>query len=111
MQAQVLAKFPSDQLRVYAVWLPMLWSDARVMWNGTNMPDTRVIHYWDGDHVIGQWFAKEVDGYEGIAWDAYYLYGPDATWETIPTPLIASGGTIYGERATLERQVGILLGK
>lgn len=82
-----------------------------MMWNGTNMPDTRVIHYWDGDHVIGQWFAKEVDGYEGIAWDAYYLYGPDATWETIPTPLIASGGIIYGERATLERQVGILLGK
>ena len=111
MQTHLLAKYQSVQLRVYAIWLPMLWSDSRSMWNGINMPDSRVMHFWDGEHVIGQWFAKEIDGYEGIAWDSYYLYGPDATWETMPSPLMGSGGTIYGERLTLKMQVSTLLEK
>lgn len=89
----------------------MLWSDAREMWNGTTMPDSRVIHFWDGERRVGAWFAGHVDGYEGISWDAYYLYGPDAVWETTPSPLVGSGGTIYSERQTLEVQVGTLLGK
>jgi len=111
VQTQLLAQYPSAKLRVYTVWLPMLWSDAREMWNGTTMPDTRVMHYWDGEAVIGQWFAKQVDGYEGIAWDAYYLYGPDATWETVPSPLLGSGGPIYSEQAALKEQVSTLLEK
>ena len=111
MQNQLSAQYPSEQLRVYAVWLPMLWSDARKKWNGTTMPDTRVIHFWDGDLQVGQWFAKQVDGFEGISWDTYYLYGPDATWENTPSPLMGSGGTIYGERETLEMQLRTLLEK
>lgn len=87
----------------------MLWRDARGEWNGTTMPDPRVIHFWDGDTQIGQWFAKQVDGYEGVAWDVYYLYGPDATWNSIPSPLIGSGGTIYSEHKQLETQVQTLL--
>ncbi len=98
-------------MRVYAIWLPMLWSDSREMWNGTNIPDPRVTHFWDGQHTIGEWFAKEIDGYEGIAWDVYYLYGPDATWKTVPSPLIGSGGPIYYERASLKEQVSTLLEK
>lgn len=89
----------------------MLGGDAREMWNGSNIPDPRVIHYWDGEYVIGEWFAKQVDGYEGIAWDAYYLYGPDTTWDEVPSPLVGSGGTIYGERDTLNSLVQTLLGK
>lgn len=89
----------------------MLWSDAREMWNGSNMADPRVMQYWDGEHVIGQWFAKQVDGYDGIAWDVYYLYGPDATWKDVPSLLSGSGSTIYGERQTLEMQVSTLLNK
>jgi hypothetical protein len=81
------------------------------MWNGTAMPDMRVMHFWDGEHVIGQWIAKEIDGYDGISWDSYYLFGPDAKWETVPSPLVASGGTIYGERETLNKQLSTLLEK
>ena len=75
------------------------------------MPDARVTQFWDGEQAIGQWFAKAVDGYKGVSWDMYYLYGPDAVWETIPAPLVDSGGTIYRERQVLERQVSILLRK
>lgn len=109
MQNQVLAQNSSVKLRVYVVWLPMLGGDAREEWNGTTMPDPRVTHFWDGETVIGQWFAKQVNGYQGIAWDVYYLYGPDATWESVPSPLIASGGTIYGERQALKMQLDTLL--
>lgn len=108
MQTQLLAQNPSDSVRVYAVWLPMLWGDAREKWNGTTMPDTRVIHFWDGERRVGQWFAEHVDGYDGIAWDTYYLYGPDAVWETSPSPLVGSGRTIYAERETLEMQIRML---
>lgn len=87
----------------------MLWSDARPMWDGNTMPDIRVTHFWDGNRLAGQWFAKQVDGYEGIAWDAYYLYGPDANWKTVPSPLVSSGGTIYGERQALKTQLETLL--
>ena len=89
----------------------MLGGDAREEWNGTTMSDTRVTHFWDGDTLVGQWFAKQVDGYEGIAWDVYYLYGPEATWETIPGPLAGSGGTIIGEGDALQMQVNTVLEK
>ena len=87
----------------------MLVGDERDRWNGTHMPDTRVMHFWDGDRTVGQWFAKQVEGYEAVVWDTYYLYGPQAVWETIPSPLAGSGSTIYAERETLEIQVRALL--
>ncbi len=27
-------------------------------------------------------------------WDTYLLYGPNATWDQAPGPLLGSGGTI-----------------
>ena len=89
----------------------MLAGDSRDDWDGRSMPDPRVLHFWDGEHVVGQWFAREVDGYEGIAWDIYYLYGPEATWETIPAPLVGSGETIYAARHQLETQLTTLIEK
>ena len=38
------------------------------------MPDVRVKHFWDGELEVARWFAKQVDGYEGVSWDMYYLY-------------------------------------
>jgi hypothetical protein len=109
VQTHLLDELPSEQLRVYAVWLPMLSGDARDRWDGTTMPDARVTHFWDGETQIGQWFAKEVEGYRGVSWDTYYLYGPDAKWDTVPSSLVSSGGTIYKARETLRMQLGTLL--
>ena len=89
----------------------MLWLDSRDRWNGLTMPDLRVTHYWDGGRLVGRWFSAQVDGSDGVAWDTYYLYGPGAVWETVPTPLVASGGPIYADRETLEKQVRTLLSK
>jgi len=70
-----------------------------------------VTHFWDGELQVGQWFAKQVEGYDGVSWDVYYLYGPDAVWESIPSPLLGSGRTIFSERQALQMQVSTLLGK
>lgn len=102
---------PSDQLRVYAVWLPMLGGDARDRWNGTTISDPRVKHFWDGERQVGEWFAEHVEGYRGVSWDTYFLYGPDAKWETVPSSLVGSGGTIYDQRVTLRSRVGERIGK
>ena len=75
------------------------------------MPDHRVMHFWDGEAQVGQWFAERVEGYRGISWDTYYLYGPDATWKSIPSHLVGSGGTIYAKRAALKMQISTLLEK
>ena len=87
----------------------MLGGDSREDWVHRSMADPRVMHFWDGETLIGQWFAREIDGYDGIAWDVYYLYGPDATWETAPSKLIGSGGTIYHEREKLKMELKSLL--
>jgi hypothetical protein len=105
VQRDVLAKYPAADLRVYVVWLPMLWSDRREAWDSGVISDPRAINFWDGERVVGEWFAKNVDGYEGVSWDIYYLYGPQATWDSIPSPLLATGATIYGNRRELQAAV------
>ena len=75
------------------------------------MSDARVTHFWDGERQIGEWFAKQVDGYDGVAWDIYYLFGPDAVWENVPLPLLGSGQTIYAEREKLKVEIKTLLDK
>jgi hypothetical protein len=89
----------------------MLWRDARDRWNGNTMPDARVTHFWDGEMQVGEWFAEEVEGYRGVSWDTYFLYGPDGKREAVPTSLIASGGTICAEREALKIQESTLLEK
>ena len=111
VQTQLLKEYPSEQLSVYAVWLQMLPSISSEKWDATIMPDARVKHFWDGELDVARWFAKQVDGYEGVSWDMYYLYGPDAVWKTVPAPLVGSGGTIYREREVLMTQINALLGK
>ena len=111
MQKQLLEGYPSEQVRVYAIWLPMLAGDSREEWNGMTMSDARVMHCWDGELHVGRWFAKQVDGYDGVAWDIYYLYGPNAVWENVPLPLLGSGRTIYAEREKLKVELQTLLSR
>jgi hypothetical protein len=111
VQTQLLKEYPSEQISVYAVWLQMLPSITKDKWDATIMPDLRVKHFWDGELEVARWFARQVDGYEGVSWDMYYLYGPEAVWKTVPAPLAGSGGTIYREREMLRVQVSTLLAK
>jgi hypothetical protein len=97
VQREILEKFGTSNLRVYAIWVPFnAGTQQAADVSQRVLPDPRVIHYWDGEATTSDWFAKNVENSFAPAWDAYYLYGPDATWTDIPGPLVGSGATIIG---------------
>jgi hypothetical protein len=97
VQENVLERHPDAELRVYAVWLPMLPTDERFQ-VADLMVDDRVTHYWDGGRTVGKHFADD-GGYGVVAWDVFYLYGPDADWGDKPE---ATGAPVVTESSTLQ---------
>jgi hypothetical protein len=86
------------------VWFAMLGGDSRLGWDATTLPDRRVERFWDQEHV-GAWFIQHVAHAPGVAWDVFCLYDPDAAWHSEPKPLMATGRTVFGERAFLQEHV------
>jgi hypothetical protein len=78
---------------------------------GGVLTDPRVVNFWDENRVVGRWFAQHdpENSDSGIVWDAYYLYGPDAEWDSTPQPLISSGATVRAEADTLKNKLLPLL--
>ncbi|MGH9970432.1 MAG: hypothetical protein ACREBG_21945 [Pyrinomonadaceae bacterium] len=116
MQTELLAKYPSSELRVYVLWFSMIATDARSAWRWTGnvITDPRVIHFWDDQKVIGRWFAAQDNPEEsdpGIVWDAFFLYGPDARWDGALQPPLSRGATVLDEYDTLEKSLLPLLKK
>ncbi len=91
----------------------MLVSDSRSAVNVDLIPDARATHYWDGDRVLGIWFAEQEEyksaTFGPIAWDTYFLYSPDARWEEVPKPLMDFGRTVISKSKDLERSIVELL--
>ena len=112
MRTNILERHHGADLRVYAVWLPMLATDARSEWRRSALPDDRVRHFWDEDRVVGRWLADEDVGglgSPGIVWDAFFVFGPDATWDDVPRPLLASGTPVIGAAPKLDAALEPLL--
>ena len=112
MQEQILDEHRSADLQVFAIWLPMLPTDARSEWESGLLDDPRVTHFWDEERIVGRWLA-EVDlggqGYSGIVWDAYFLFGPEASWESEPGPLVGSGAPVVEASDQLGKQIRPLI--
>src|SRR6059036_2940583 len=97
VQTHILEKNPTEELRVYAVWVPFLGGNEHAAdLSQRELPDPRVVQYWD-DAATSDWFAENVQQSSAPAWDVYFLYGPDAEWTGVPRPLVSSGGTIIGQ--------------
>ena len=109
MRSEILQKHASERLRLLVVWFDMLAGDGRQMTDRRLFSDPRAANFWDAGRVVGRWFASNVDGYEGIAWDQYYLYGADAQWADKPSPLLSEGGPLIGSRGDLEAALTPLL--
>jgi len=86
---------------VYVIWFDMLPGDSRQLVDTRVLNDRRVTNFYDPKKTVGSWFSRHVDGENGIAWDAYYLYGPDASWPAEPGPMLSSGGSVIGSSADL----------
>ncbi|TAN33916.1 hypothetical protein EPN29_04595 [bacterium] len=100
MRSNILERYPSSVVRVYVVWFDTLPADSRGLVDRKVLNDPRVANYYDPNRVVGSWFAKHTGG-GGIVWDAYFLYGADASWSDEPGPLVSSGGTVIGSSGDL----------
>jgi hypothetical protein len=111
VQKDILNEHPDSDLRVYVVWFNMLAGDSRSGWDKCVLSDPRATHLWDKKRLASRAFAGEVEDAAAPVWDAYLLYGPEATWGDGPPRPISSGYTVYGARDELEKNILPLLGK
>ncbi len=85
---EVLEQVDSDDLSVFAVWMPVLGSDNAAAGKDAEslLPDDRVTHYWDGDNSLGKLYGRLLTLPRGrqLAWDIYFVYAPGVTWEQEP---------------------------
>ena len=113
MQTELFQKYPTANLRVYAVWFNMMPNDSRAKWPPALLTDPRVFHLWDEPKALGTWYAQRAEamrpqltsdskwGRGEVLWDAFLLYGADSRWDEAPTDLIHWGRTIVAGRETL----------
>ncbi len=96
-------------MKVYAIWFDVLSGDDRSKWDSSLLNDARVTELWDADGELGNWFPQQdeySDNVRGpLAWDIFFLYGGDATWEDVPQPLVESGSTIIASRGKLKESI------
>lgn len=78
-------------------------TDSRDEIDPSIIPGAR--HYWDDAWATGRWLADNDlggYGYQGAVYDVYYLFGPDATWDDVPSPIAADGQPVTSELDELE---------
>ena len=109
MQQQILEEHPRSDIKVYVVWFDMLSGDSRQGWDGYLVPDPRATNLWDEKRLVSRTLGDGVQGASQPVWDAYLLYGPDASWgKELPRP-VDTGSTIYGNRDRLRAEIEPLL--
>jgi hypothetical protein len=111
VQTELLEKNPSANLRIYAVWYNMIGSDSRRRWPEDLLTDPRAIHFWDEKKLLGRFYTSHLglERADEVLWDAYILYGPQASWEKAPPAIVSWGNTIVRTRDQLRREVLPLL--
>ena len=110
VQNEILEKNPSSDIKVYAVWFNMLFTDHRNRWPSKILTDSRVTHLWDQQKLTGTLYAQNTNYPGTVAWDIFYVYGREAEWiDVLPGPLVGSGYTIIGKRDILKESITPLL--
>lgn len=97
----VLQRHPGSNVRVFAVWEPMLPTDweqpsTHVL---ARLSDPRVIQVWDRNHLLAGLIARGTEGrhpaccnLRGNLWDVIATYSPGVKWATdAPAPQLLDG--------------------
>jgi len=86
IETKVLEAVKNPGIRIYAVSVPILDSDAEptVARATARVPDTRVSRYWDARGELVKAYARTLSLGERPAWDVYLLYGPEVEWTAEP---------------------------
>jgi hypothetical protein len=88
VQERVLDKITSDKLEAFVVWTPRYFGDSRPIASASMelVSDRRAMHFWDGTGWLGKHYGKalKLPGRRTFAWDVYFVFNADATWEKAP---------------------------
>lgn len=85
MVKTLLDKFPSDDLIVFLIWIPMLDDDSleAAMARSRELSDPRLRQAWDSSRQIGKLFAKILN-LQKTAWDVYLVYTrSESNWNEV----------------------------
>lgn len=65
-----------EDIKVYSAWVPILASDAELTVGRATkvLPDSRVMHYGDGNGELVKGFTPVLGLGDRPAWDVYLLY-------------------------------------
>jgi hypothetical protein len=83
----VLDQVNAVDLRVYAVWVPILRTDIRLAVSRatTRLPDDRVDHFWDARGKLPGTYSRILGLPDSRpAWDVYLLFDRNARWDGEP---------------------------
>ena len=83
VQRQVLDTDPELDLKLYVVWNARPVGEPLLKPAAGLESDDRIAEFWDTEQLAGRWFASNLGA--GVhAFDAYYLFGPEARWGVEP---------------------------
>ena len=119
IEQEILAKHPDGDVQMYAIWTAALPDDDVSELDASLFSDSRVSQFWDVTGEVGKWFPQRewgpVQKVAGpVAFDVFFLFGPDASWGDFPGPLASFGGggttmsTIMRARGDLNRDLSRL---
>lgn len=124
----VLAPNPDLDLRVYALWFPMLSpqrlpSELSGRRDESVLNDPRVIHLWDRRRAANEWVAANVSlqgpersslrrtygdlDWGTVIWDTFVFYGPQATWAEAADSAEAAAYPILANRPAIREALGL----
>lgn len=89
IQSKVLEQIKSEDVRIYAVYLPILRGDeeSTVPSATKRLPDNRVSFYWDGKGELAESYAPVLQLRKGQpAWDVYLAFNRDVEWKNDEPP-------------------------
>ncbi len=84
---RLFQEFDAENLKGFAVWLPMMRNDSaeRARVEAAPFEGLSVVHAWDPDRQLGHLFTEAL-GLESTVWDFYFLYASGVRWEEDEPP-------------------------
>jgi hypothetical protein len=110
---KTLEQQPAAEIRVFAVWEPILPTDLTAPGTGAlyRLSDRRVRQFWDKEHVLAKLMSQDSTDRQskpgcctrpGILWDLIATYPADAVWNTSLPPAIVFNGPVVRVAPTLK---------